>query len=839
MSNKLYLLAGNGSHAAWWRDCLGKFRHFNAVPVELPGFGANQEKPVQDLDAYAYALLRQCQAQQVIVACGISSLIVLRASLIQPGYFRKIILYAPIGVFLWQRKLAKFLSSAMGSRIARFLLSYAPGVLSPLIQQKAWSRQQRREFSLGYRLCRSFSQLGQIISPANALQLLDTLNEDIHIIYGEKDRIADARHAAAWESVLARSRLSFSFVAHWTHYPYFEHAREFVDKIESALGSRAAFSDDIDNAHSKAGRFLLARRAGIKTPEFWLATRQNMNKCISALPHNRIFSWAVRSSSANEDQFEQSHAGQSKSHTAISSEAIEHYAQQQLVNDSTVIIQEYVCVKISGVAFVRNLSIDIEWVAQNEAPVTSGQSQPRRVYIELNRQHTIGHKTTHPFPLEQCMKFLRTVQACFHYAALDIEWGWNGRYFYLFQARPITTFAWRRVLTSANIDELLSPRPSLLMESTQRLASDSIPQIYALWDSKVLQDREPFTALFNDASYLNMDLYLAALRRWGVPSTRLARLIGACVPHTSTNPLAMLRHLPVFVRMLLRSRHEIRRFRHKLRDFERELAQLPCLARSQQLVFLQQWFLRLYVYIVQTNLCLNAAIVTALSNWRKLDIYTYSPGPHRVKFESDPASPRPIAFNSNAVSLPTTFASLAPSSRLDRLWDRFALPGNQSFYLAQRELFRECYTRLYYQLHFLMKKLDSNGMLFGEYYNARTMSGSFWQHSGRPLTPDRMNKKSRPMAPNLNYPGTVMGRVAEDILIVDRLDPGQFKEYCRFKAVIARGGGYLSHAAILLRESRIPSAFIPDLPDIQPGTPLAFHNGNIDYAPARASGDNT
>jgi len=815
--------------AAWWRNTLPHFQDHDVQAIELPGFGNNRSPLPLDLNGYARALLTQCDSRSVIVACGIGALVVLRACTMRPAYFRNIILLAPIGAFLWRRKLARWLSIPVFAAMARFLLSYCIELFQPMLAVHAGQKPSLKLLSQGYRHCRAFPRMCRIIRSADALQLLDSLRENVHIVWGKQDKIANPRHAAAWEAILCRSRLSISMPEHWGHYPYIDDGQAFADTIESITKQDGGIGSTIYNAHSKGGRLQLAQHTEIKTPAFWLASLHNLEETIARLPTHRIFRWAVRGSSYQEDQYDHSFAGQSSSYISISIADVKAFAELVLQTCEQVIIQEYISVKTSGVAFVRSQSIELEWLNSRHDTVTAGRRTPHQLSLSWPfkcASLSNGTNSEPEFDLGECITFLRDISLKFHFMPVDIEWGWNGRHFFLFQVRPISVFSWKRLLSSANIDELLPDQPSMLMEQTQRLASYAIPQIYALWDKRILELNEPFTATYNDASYLNLDIYLYCLHQWGLPSRLLSKNIGAPVPNTVFNLIRLFKSVPVFFRMLLNSRRAIRLIKTNIKAFNCDLTDIENLAVSQQLAALQAWFLRLYVYVVQTNLLLNAAIMSSLGNWtgRNMQAYAGFNGEHRVNYESDPASPRTTAQNDAPL-----FQSYRKLPRtLDRLFDALLLPGNQAYFIEQREIFRDTYTRLYFRLHILVKKLDHDGLLFSPYLNPRELSGSFWQHNGQPLCHNALYDENS-TGVQVIYPGKVSGVVDKDILIVDRLDPGKFKHYRGFKAIIARGGGYLSHAAILLRELRIPSAFIPDMPELLPGTQLEFNNGDLHY----------
>lgn len=101
----LYLLAGNGSSAEWWDDVLPHFQQHQVVPLELPGFGNNPQPPCEDLAAYADALLAATVRGSAIVAVGVNALLVMHALQRQSGHFCRSVLLAPVGAFLWQRRL--------------------------------------------------------------------------------------------------------------------------------------------------------------------------------------------------------------------------------------------------------------------------------------------------------------------------------------------------------------------------------------------------------------------------------------------------------------------------------------------------------------------------------------------------------------------------------------------------------------------------------------------------------------------------------------------------------------------------------------------------------------
>lgn len=123
---RMYLLAGNGSAADWWDDALPHFQHHDVVPLELPGFGNNPQTPGEDLAAYAQTLLAATDKGSAIMAVGVSALLVLHALQRQPGHFCRSVLLAPVGAFLWQRRLPALMSPLPIRKTIHWLLANKP-----------------------------------------------------------------------------------------------------------------------------------------------------------------------------------------------------------------------------------------------------------------------------------------------------------------------------------------------------------------------------------------------------------------------------------------------------------------------------------------------------------------------------------------------------------------------------------------------------------------------------------------------------------------------------------------------------------------------------------------
>ena len=167
--------------------------------------------------------------------------------------------------------------------------------------------------------------------------------------------------------------------------------------------------------------------------------------------------------------------------------------------------------------------------------------------------------------------------------------------------------------------------------------------------------------------------------------------------------------------------------------------------------------------------------------------------PWRMEYESDPASPRPVAEIPGVGDFPKW-------SGMQKLLSAMGSPGLSGLFFQVREWFRDNNMKLFFRLHHALK--DSDWLEDWDYERSR--KGSFWQDGSEGGQQDFSF---------VIYPGEVQGRIGTDILVVNALEPGHLGHYKKAKAVISRSGGRLSHGATLLREIQVPSAVIADLPE--------------------------
>ncbi|RMM91106.1 hypothetical protein ALQ69_04500, partial [Pseudomonas savastanoi pv. glycinea] len=522
----LYLLAGNGSSAEWWDDVLPHFQQHQVVPLELPGFGNNPQPPCEDLAAYADALLAATVRGSAIVAVGVNALLVMHALQRQPGHFCRSVLLAPVGAFLWQRRLPALMSPLPIRKTIHWLLANKPTLFAHKFSRQTWPAEHYQRMGSGYARCRAFVPYWGLLRADTALPLLEWVQDPIELVWGDQDNVLGIEQAAAWSAILARADLSISLKPGWGHYPWIDSPAEFAQWLES--GERGFV------AHTKGGRLRLATIAGQPVPAALSLVQGDDSALPAFLASQPEAIWAVRSSSFGEDQADAANAGLSTTFLREPTPNVPaRIAELHGAGVEEVVVQRFITPVLSGIAFARHLSVELEWVEGHLESLADGQASPERAIISrLGDVWNSGSFTpSHGLTQEMLWDFLQGVLRVFHYVPGDVEWAWDGRQLWLLQYRPISDYGWRRHLTAANIAEILPPQPSRLVEYAQRRAAGSIPAIMARWDSRVLQDNEPFTALFGAASYINNDLFLARLADWGVASSSYADEVGGAAPH--------------------------------------------------------------------------------------------------------------------------------------------------------------------------------------------------------------------------------------------------------------------------------------------------------------------
>jgi len=348
----------------------------------------------------------------------------------------------------------------------------------------------------GYRRCRAFVPYWDQLRADTALPLLEWITDPVELVWGDQDQVLGIAQAAAWSAILARADLRISLQAGWGHYPWIDAPATFATWLESGPEGFVA--------HTKGGRLRLAELAGQPVPKALTLADSADPRLPPLLASAPDALWAVRSSSYGEDQADAANAGLSTTYLRVPSDQVAARVRQlRSEGVEEVVVQRFITPQVSGIAFVRHLAVEVEWLEGHLEALADGQATPQRATLSrLGPAWRSGEfQTLQGLTATALWRFLQSVLKAFHYVPGDVEWAWDGQQLWLLQYRPISEHGWRRHLTAANIAEILPPQPSRFVEYGQRRAAASIPAIMARWDSRVLQDNEPFTAVFGGASY--------------------------------------------------------------------------------------------------------------------------------------------------------------------------------------------------------------------------------------------------------------------------------------------------------------------------------------------------
>jgi pimeloyl-ACP methyl ester carboxylesterase len=370
----LYLLGGNGSTAAWWEPTLPHFQRHRPAAVELPGFGDNRSDKFGSLGELAEALIDLTSPCQPIFAVGINALMVLHALVRKPRHFERVMLLAPVGAFLWERPFVKGMSSPVARWVVLWLLGHCPQVFGWKFTSKSWPREHYRRIAEGYRKCRAFSTYFKIVQPHDALDLFEWISTPIDLLWGSADAVVGAEQAAAWDSILPRAPLTVTIRPDWGHYPYFDDPAGFARAIDAFEGGWPA--------HTKAGRLKLGELAGLPVPaQVSISRVADVPQALKRFLDDQIL--AVRSSGANEDHIDHSRAG--LHHTFLRVRPAEVAEKAQILLEShgleSVVVQQFIEARVSGVAFCRWLSLELEYVVGHLERLVSGVVAPKRAIL--------------------------------------------------------------------------------------------------------------------------------------------------------------------------------------------------------------------------------------------------------------------------------------------------------------------------------------------------------------------------------------------------------------------------------------------------------------------------
>lgn len=665
---------------------------------------------------------------------------------------------------------------------------------------------------------------------------------------------------------------------------------------------------------TKLSQLVRIRELGLPTARFIAVRHEDMEvKTYRDQLSNLRFPVSVRSSYADEDSQEKSHAGAYKTllnqkKSALDQAITEVFASYPSQQGQSVIVQEMVHAEVSGVLFAfRSAVWKAELVPGLGENLVSGGVKPATVLIPrfyeadrlwahlvnfwkpFPRTHALGHTRKALIHLSvAASKLLSAYPESEARYGLDIEFAIARGRLYLLQARPITTpDEAEEVLTSANHKEILPPKPSFFMTG---LIASCGPQLFNYY-RKLDPSLPPraFIEVSEGMPWINLSALLDTMVAWGLPSDLVCASVGAeDVYQVGMRPWRAIRKIKVFLRVFREQLRIAGRTRRWVRATNWQLLQemeaRRLMWRNNPEVAYQNWFTTLQVIysdLVGLMQALTGAMSGPLRLMARLGLLQRSGSRsetgeyllafqelragtltldgflkkfgHRGFYESDLGRKRFWEFD--AADWDALFAAdpappLPPSRPLPEIVDYFLRPFNRLvrtrewlrhqamrfFFLLREEINEAAKSRFGNEFDFsafppeaLQEAFEQNdpSSLFAltlEPPSGWNIDTFLSNRDGRRLHVSVLeNVKSQPIGRNGIgiFPGKVRGQIwrvdealpaslakpgfESTILLTDSLDPGWAPFFLQVNGVISHVGGLLSHASILLRESRIPS----------------------------------
>lgn len=199
---RLLLVGGNGSLPARFEPTLAHLReHMAARVVEVAGQGGRKAAALPDtLEGFAQDLARELDREArtlhragaegplVLYGHGIGGLILAHACRWMEEKPERLILHAPVGVHLAQRRFPSLMKLPGMRPLARMLLgveSLATLTARRLMQEHSEATvMDMQNFARGYREAASFSRLFDVVEPLTALEGLEHLTVPTVLLWG-------------------------------------------------------------------------------------------------------------------------------------------------------------------------------------------------------------------------------------------------------------------------------------------------------------------------------------------------------------------------------------------------------------------------------------------------------------------------------------------------------------------------------------------------------------------------------------------------------------------------------------------------------------------------------
>ncbi len=204
--------------------------------ITLPGFASTPPDPalqtVSDYADYVRGIVGQQTPPVILLGTGIGGSIILDYLQRHAFTLAGVILHAPVGTRLDQRRFPWLMSLPGMKAFGQWLFSTP--VARPLWERllfmdyRAIPLAYRRQFFAEYRQCRVFGQMFDIIT-AEWYRRLRPVNLPAALLWGERERVLKVDHVRDYQALLPQAQVRI--VPGWDHFPMIEQPQAYAEEV--------------------------------------------------------------------------------------------------------------------------------------------------------------------------------------------------------------------------------------------------------------------------------------------------------------------------------------------------------------------------------------------------------------------------------------------------------------------------------------------------------------------------------------------------------------------------------------------------------------------------------
>lgn len=243
----LIALHGNGGGAfRFARTAPYMPSNIQFVALTLPGFADQPADPkLTSLHAYAERLLELLTVYphpKVLLGHGIGGAIALELVQFAPTSLDGVILHAPVGARLDQRRFPKLMQPLIVRKLGQWAFS-AP-LLRPLWRRLLFTADvptdYLAQFFDEYRRCKVFAQMFDLIT-AEWFSTLQPIQIPAGLLWGAQERILNVEQLEDYKALLPQHIVKI--VPDWDHFPMIEQPRLYAQVVSTLAGEVLQFKE--------------------------------------------------------------------------------------------------------------------------------------------------------------------------------------------------------------------------------------------------------------------------------------------------------------------------------------------------------------------------------------------------------------------------------------------------------------------------------------------------------------------------------------------------------------------------------------------------------------------